>query len=156
MRPYFAFYLPDKITVMILRTLAILLLCTSPVAAQITPVYASQPENAAITPQHFPSTDTIRAITKLFARRRTGATVGLTISAVSFFFLLPITTAKSSDVFESAKAITILGILPATLSSSKLIRFSKKREAVIIEAYRAGQPLPAYIQRRLISRYFRR
>jgi hypothetical protein len=108
-----------------------------------------------ITPRKYTSADTIQAITKLFARRRTGAAVGLTISGISFLFLLPITTSKSSDVFESAKAITILGVLPATLSSSKLIRFSKKREATIIQSYQSGKPIPSYIKQRLIKRYFR-
>jgi hypothetical protein len=108
-----------------------------------------------IAPRKFASADTLQAITKLFARRRTGATVGLTISGISFAFLLPITTSKGNDPFEAAKAITLLGVLPASLSSSKLIRFSKKREKTIIKDYHDGKPLPTYIKRRLIGRYFR-
>lgn len=110
---------------------------------------------AVLAPTQFTPADTIQAIIKLFARRRTGAAVGLTISGISFAFLLPITTSRGNDPFEAAKAITLLGVLPATLSGSKLIRFSKNREAALVQSYQNGKPLPGYIKKRLIKRYFR-
>ena len=137
------------------KAILFLMLLTTTAAAQNISAVANGAGSAAITPRQFTSTDTLQAIKKLFDRRRTGAAVGLTISGISFFFLIPITTSKSSDVFESAKTITLLGVLPATLSTIKLIRFSKKREAALIQSYQNGQPLPVYVKKRLIKRYFR-
>ncbi|WP_073284695.1 hypothetical protein [Hymenobacter psychrotolerans] len=98
--------------------------------------------------------DTLRAIAKLFARRRTAGIAGMSIGAVSLTMLVPMALA-STDFMSVASGVGLLGVMPTAIGTAKYIRFSSKKEVALLVSYTNGAPLPERIIARLRPRYFR-
>ncbi|GAB3879101.1 hypothetical protein GCM10028824_41960 [Hymenobacter segetis] len=107
--------------------------------------------------------DTVRAVHLLFQDRRTGGLtftfLGLPLTGLFTLFSVgyapgtgPTTQPhKGETILEGA----FLGALPMGIGISKLVRFSKAREAAVIANYARGTPLPPLIRARLTRKYFR-
>ncbi|WP_143080232.1 hypothetical protein [Hymenobacter arizonensis] len=111
--------------------------------------------------QAFSRADTVRAISNMFSKHRTGGIIWTVVG--SAFAIRIITVAASSSTaggFTSTPAGTATGValfggIPAVIGISKLTRFSSARESRLLSEYEAGKTLPAYVQRRLRrSKYF--
>jgi hypothetical protein len=121
--------------------------------------------------------DTVRAIHRLFSRRRGGSTgnivlgVLLTCSGIGMAALIrglsdgisstvgTIGSFGRSTSYTPATSPTGLsyswpGILTTCLGIAKAIRFSKDTEYILVDAYENGVPLPTKIKRNLEPKFF--
>jgi hypothetical protein len=111
-------------------------------------------------------TDTIRAIQFLFDQKRTGGqittAVGVPIAiggAVGGFLSSTLSSLVTlGKTKKSILPITILsgsiGLTPTVLGIDRLIRYSRRREDALIDAYESGAPLSAFVRRELKPRHF--
>ncbi|TGE14848.1 hypothetical protein [Hymenobacter elongatus] len=92
--------------------------------------------------------DTAQAIKALFTRRRAG---GWGYVRLNSYSILP---AIALFVLDTNPIGLALSGTAAGVGIGKLVRFSAKKEATLLDAYQRGQPLPASVRRRLKSKYF--
>lgn len=97
--------------------------------------------------------DSVMAVQKLFAKRRTGSV----ILAIPGGYLLGsgLVSTIRYGVDEQGPTTVVLGAILSGVAIAKGARFSDKREAAVISAYQGGQPLPRAIRRRLKNKHFR-
>lgn len=111
-----------------------------------------------------PHTDTVRAVHRLFRKRRVG---GIVWAAIGGAFTVQIlaasiggsnnststssynTSSNSSNPAGTAVGVIVLGGIPAGIGIGKLSRFSSARERAILANFEKGQALPHYVQRRI-------
>ena len=120
--------------------------------------------STVIAPTQFTHADTVRALHNLFQSRR--STGGWLVGGSAFFTALTgIGTLADNngkncggyycpDAMGSASIIGI-GMAPAWIPGwISLIRFNKRKEIAVIEAYETTHKLPLYVQRKLAGRFY--
>jgi hypothetical protein len=120
--------------------------------------------SVAIAPTQLTRTDTVQALHNLFQSRR--STGGWLVGGSAFFTALTgIGTLADNngkncggyycpDAMGSALIIGI-GTAPAWIPGwISIIRFNKRKEIAVIEAYKTTQKLPLYVQRKLVGRFY--
>ncbi|WP_461137698.1 hypothetical protein [Spirosoma pomorum] len=126
----------------------------------------AHPSTGQVPAYSFTKTDTIRAIQRLFDYKRTGGRIytaigvpaaigGAAAGFVGSALMVAITLGKNKN---SILPITLLGgaigLTPTGVGIGRLIRYSRRREDVLIDAYESGVPLPGFVRRKLRDRYF--
>ncbi|NVO85952.1 hypothetical protein [Hymenobacter terrestris] len=104
--------------------------------------------------QEMAYSDTLRAISRLFERRRRGggAWVGGGLSSVLTLALSlssPNSDAGSVSAGGIAALVGLFVAAPVAIGSVNLAAYKKEREEEVTRAYQAGQPLPKKIRSRL-------
>jgi hypothetical protein len=97
------------------------------------------------------SADSAQAVQKLFRSRRTGSSILGFPGGYMFGYGL-VTTIRGVDGAATTMAI---GTVLSGISISKGARFSKLREAEILNDYQKGKPLPAYVRNRIKSKHLK-
>lgn len=133
-------------------------------AAQ-TPLPAAT-STAAPTTVTLTSSDTIRAISRLYARRRRGGRNWLYVSSTGMLSLVRVLVNPGTsnyggytvrnEVDGGAAALFGVGFLvaPGAFGVSKLVRFSERREQEVISNFTTTHRLPANIAYRLRRKDF--
>jgi hypothetical protein len=110
--------------------------------------------------------DTLRAVGKLYAKRRLGGKIWLGVAGGGLLAVVraaanPTTTTvngvRTSTETNGSAIATVAGLFvgfPALVGIKKLVSFSEANQTVVEEAYRSGRPLPRKISRRLSKQYF--
>lgn len=121
--------------------------------AQALPPVPAPPPTLTAAPRT--SSDTIRAISRLYARRRRGGHNWLYVSSIGVLSLIRVLASPGTsnyggytvknEVDGGAVALFGVGFLvaPAAYGTSKLVRFSEKREREAIDRFSATHRLPA-------------
>ena len=142
---------------MVFKALVFLLLLATTAAAQNAPIAKTDTNSEARAPHQFTSADTLQALQQLFKNRRTrgafllggtGAVVVASNIVLNNESGIPSSDASSNVIVASG--IALLYSAPLwVIGTSQLVRFSKKREQTVIEAFVTKYTLPSKIQRRL-------
>lgn len=95
--------------------------------------------------------DTLRAINRLFARRRKGGKTWNYLGLSSTLALARILTSSSTTVDGSSLAILVGGLIvaPVAIGVVNLVAYSEAHEEEVASLYRAGKPLPKQIRQRI-------
>jgi predicted lipid-binding transport protein (Tim44 family) len=126
---------------------ASLLLSTSAAALAQEPAPTSPPAPVA-APAPAAGQDSVKAVQRLFKSRRTGAA----LLAFPGGYLIGSGLVRLAD---GGAVSVLLGGGLAGVAFAKESRFSKKREAEIIQSYNQGKALPKNIRRRLKRKHFK-
>ena len=105
---------------------------------------------AAQAPAPAPA-DSAQAVKRLFASRRTGATI---LALPSGYFVGYGAVASAQGV-DGAPVTLGVGVLLSGVTFAKTARFSKDKETAILTAYEQGKPIPQHIRRRLKKKHFK-
>ncbi|SMB87879.1 hypothetical protein SAMN00120144_1437 [Hymenobacter roseosalivarius DSM 11622] len=100
-----------------------------------------------IAPAAF-SSDSLQAVQKLFKSRRTGAVL-LAVPGGYVF------GAGLANVQEGGISSMLIGGVLAGVAINKEARFNKKKESEMLTAYQQGQPLPAYVRKRIKNKHMK-
>jgi hypothetical protein len=80
-----------------------------------------------------------------------GGVVGLFGS--TFSALITLGQTKNS-ILSTTLLGSSVGLAPTGIGIGRLIRYSRRREDILLDAYESGDPLPAFIRRKLRPGYF--
>jgi hypothetical protein len=126
----------------------------------------SQPSIGQDLAYSYTKTDTIRAIQRLFDYKRTGGRIttaigvpitilgagtGVVVGVLSSLVTLGRT---ENSIIPTALLYSSVGLTPTGIGISRLIRYGRRREDLIIDAYESGVPLPGFVRRKLRNRHF--
>jgi hypothetical protein len=119
-----------------------------------------------ILPYPYTKTDTIRAVQRLFDYKRTGGRIttkvggslaligaGAGLFAGGAVALINLGKTKN-EILPITLAGSVPGFIPTGFGITRLIRYNRRREDRLLDAYESGAPLPGFARRKLRSRYF--
>ena len=107
-------------------------------------------QNARQSGENHSKADTVNALHRLFAKRRSGAQFNT--GTTSYIFLLP---SIALLALESNPAGVLVVGASMGIGIGKAIRFSPKKETALIAAYQNNQPLPSKMRKRLKQKFFK-
>jgi hypothetical protein len=126
----------------------------------------SHPSIGQPLPYSYTKMDTIRAVQRLFDQKRMGGriatAVGIPVALVggvvglfgsTFSALITLGQTKNS-ILSTTLLGSSVGLAPTGIGIGRLIRYSRRREDILLDAYESGDPLPAFIRRKLRPGYF--
>jgi hypothetical protein len=104
--------------------------------------------------------DTAHAVRRLFDRRDAAATAQLArslgvLSGVGIASLLPVSLGSGGLKQGLVGTGLLAGGVGIGVSLPRMLRFSRKHRDEVVAAYLQGEPLPAYVRRRLRPEHFR-
>lgn len=115
---------------------------------------------------NYSQVDTLRAVKRLFAAKRTGSKIYLgvglpltLIGATTALLVATLTsTIKAGEGREKIVPVVIasgsVGLLPSGLGLIRGIRFSRRKEQAILRAYQENKSLPGRVRRHLKPKFF--
>ncbi|RAK63193.1 hypothetical protein [Hymenobacter edaphi] len=135
------------------------LLAAAPAASAQSSTPAAAPAAPSLASAHYSAADTIRAVRHLFEHRTRGAggyadaggTI-LTAGAVAMA-LRTDSTAEGQRIDNNSDLMVGSALMGYGLF--RAARFGRPRYEQVVGAYAQGEPLPAYVRRRLKPKYFR-
>lgn len=127
-------------------------------------IVLSEPSIGQAIPYSYTKKDTIQAIQRLFDNKRAGGRVTTAvggslavIGAGAGLFVggavALISLGQKNEILPITLASSAPGLLPTGFGIARLIRYSRRREDVLIDAYESGAPLPGFVRRKLRGRY---